>query len=78
MVRIGIAQARARLAELIERVLAGEEVVVLSRGHEVARLVAPARSRKRLPSLARFRASVRIRGGAVSATVLEARKDERF
>ena len=78
MVRIGVKEARASLSKLIDRVSAGEDVVLLSRGKEVARLVPPERARKRLPSLARFRASLRVRGEAASKIVLKARKDDRF
>lgn len=39
MERIGIYDARARLSELVERVEAGEEVVLTRRGRPVARLV---------------------------------------
>jgi len=78
MVRIGVKEARANLAKLIERVSSGEQVVLLSRGKEIARLVPPAHQPKKLPSLARFRMSVRIRGEAASAAVLKARKEARF
>lgn len=40
MERIGIYDARAKLSELIERVQAGEEVVITRHGEPVARLVA--------------------------------------
>lgn len=40
-----IAEARARLSEIIERVSAGEEVVLTKRGHPIARVVS-IRSRK--------------------------------
>lgn len=78
MVRIGVKEARANLRKLIERVTSGEQVVLLSRGKEIARLVPPAHPARKLPSLARFRVSVRVRGEAVSATVLKARKDSRY
>jgi len=78
VVRIGVKEARASLSRLLQRVCAGEEGVLLSRGKEVARLVPAARPGGRLPSLARFRASLRIRGASMSATVLKARKDDRF
>ncbi len=39
MTRVNLAQAKARLSELIDRALAGEEVVVLRRDVPVIRLV---------------------------------------
>src|SRR5262249_55730585 len=46
MERIGIYDARAKLSELIERVQAGEEVVLTRHGEPVARLVAEKPRRK--------------------------------
>jgi len=40
MERIGIYDARARLSELVDRVEAGEEVVLTRRGRPVVRMVA--------------------------------------
>ena len=57
--RIGIYDARSRLSELVERVEAGEEVILTRRGQPVARLVraeAQARSRAREAAVARIRA----------------------
>ncbi len=39
MERIGIYDARSRLSELVDRVEAGEEVILTRRGHPVVRLV---------------------------------------
>jgi prevent-host-death family protein len=47
MERIGIYDARAKLSELIERVQAGEEVVLTRHGEPVARLVPEKQRRKR-------------------------------
>lgn len=39
MERIGIYDARSRLSELVERVEAGEEVILMRRGHPVVRMI---------------------------------------
>ena len=39
MTPVGVDEAKARLSELIERVAAGEDIVILSSGQPVARLV---------------------------------------
>jgi len=39
MERVGIYDARSRLSELVDRVEAGEEVVLMRRGKPVARMV---------------------------------------
>jgi prevent-host-death family protein len=43
---ISLADAKARLSELIDRVEAGETIVILRRGKPVAQLTAVARPRK--------------------------------
>lgn len=39
---VGVHEAKTQLSRLLQRVRAGEEVVITSRGKEVARLVPPA------------------------------------
>lgn len=59
MERIGIYGARARLSELVDRVEAGEEVVLTRRGKPVARLVRAeedARAKTRAIAVKRIRA----------------------
>ena len=58
MERIGIYDARAKLSELIERVQAGEEVVLTRHGEPVARLVPakPRQRRSKADAVARIRA----------------------
>ena len=75
MVRVGVKEARSTLSQLLDRVRSGEEVVLLSRGKEIARLMPTRRSRKRLPPLARFRSSLRVRGKSMSTEVAEAREE---
>jgi len=41
MIEVGTYQARTRLSQLLERVRAGETVVITSRGRPVVRLVPP-------------------------------------
>jgi prevent-host-death family protein len=59
MERIGIYDARSRLSELVDRVEAGEEVVLTRRGQPVVRMVraeGPARSRARAEAVRRIHA----------------------
>jgi prevent-host-death family protein len=61
MERIGIYDARSKLSELIERVQAGEEIVLTRHGEPVARLVPEKRRQKRsrAAAVARIRALAR-------------------
>jgi hypothetical protein len=45
---INLAEAKARLSELVDRVEAGDSIEILRRGKAVARLTAPATPRKRV------------------------------
>lgn len=78
MRKVNAKDARAGLPALLNRVARGEEIVIQRRGKAAARLVPPIRSRVRLPDLTAFRASIRIRGGPMSTTVVKARRDERY
>ena len=48
---VSVAQARSTLAELLDRVLAGEVVVISRRGRPVVRLTAELQPRHRLAAL---------------------------
>ncbi len=75
---INVKDARSRLRSLLDRVEVGDEVVILRRGKEVARLVPPEGEGKPLPSLKEFRASIRIIGEPLIDTVIQERQEERY
>jgi prevent-host-death family protein len=74
---VGIRELRRKLRSILDAVEAGEEVVVLRRGTEVARLVPAAPATRRLPSLQDFRDRVETRGKPLSREIIEARRSER-
>ena len=41
MITVGIFEAKNRLSELVERAARGEEIVIIRRGEQVARLMPP-------------------------------------
>jgi prevent-host-death family protein len=55
MKHFGIKETREQLSDLIDRVEAGEEIVITRQGRPVARLVPAPGQRKSLPPLAEFR-----------------------
>ena len=77
MVTVNLAEAKAHLSELLDKVEAGEEVVITRRGHAVARIL-PAQCPKKLvplQELSTFRASMpRLR--RPSAELLHESRDE--
>ncbi|MGH9460304.1 MAG: type II toxin-antitoxin system Phd/YefM family antitoxin [Vicinamibacteria bacterium] len=78
MRKINVKDAREKLSALLDEVAAGEEVVLLRRGKEVARLVPPRARGKRLPGLETLRRSITIKGRPLSEEVTRGRRDERF
>ncbi len=78
MRKVSVKEARENLRALIDQVVAGEEIVLLRRGREVARLVPPKGSRRKLPSLAAFRASIQPRDKSLSDEVISGREQERY
>lgn len=77
MYKISVKEARSSLSALLDRVAAGEEVILLRRGKEVARLVPP-QSQTLLPSLKDFRNSLQITGAPLSDEIVKARQEERY
>jgi prevent-host-death family protein len=60
MVTVNVAQAKAHLSELLDKVEAGEEVIITRHGRAVAHLLAVSRPKQplRLDVLAAFRATM--------------------
>jgi prevent-host-death family protein len=59
MKRVNIAEAKARLAELVDAAQRGEEVVIARRNKPVARLVAAAEGRVR-PLFGKYRGRIKL------------------
>jgi prevent-host-death family protein len=76
--RVSVKEARENFRALLDRVVQGDEVVILRRGKEVARLVPPRRELRRLPSLEAFRNSIGVKGKSLSAEVVRGRREERY
>jgi prevent-host-death family protein len=60
MVTVNLAQAKARLSELLDKVEAGEEVIITRHGRAVAHVIRASRPKRPLPldDLAAFRAGM--------------------
>ncbi len=76
MKHVGIKQARQELPDLIDRVEAGEEIIISRQGKPVAQLIAAPKTLKRLPALSEFRARIGVLG-TPAAELLRAQRDER-
>lgn len=77
MLRVSLAEAKARLSELLDKVEAGEEVIITRHGREVARLRGITQKKGPIPfeELAKFRAKMpRLRTS--SAKLIRQMRDE--
>jgi len=77
VLRISVEEAAMNLKSLLERVARGEEVILLEQDKAVARLVPPLQKEQRLANMKQFRDSLAIKGESLSATVINARTEER-
>lgn len=77
MLRISVEEAAMNLKSLLELVARGEEVILLEQDKVVARLVPPLQKEQRLATMKKFRESLAIKGESLSATVINARIEER-
>jgi prevent-host-death family protein len=78
MVQVTIREARTNLKALIDRAEAGEEIVILRRGKQVARLIPPQPRPGRFPDLSSFRESIALTGEPPSETVIRERREARY
>ncbi|MGD9162787.1 MAG: type II toxin-antitoxin system prevent-host-death family antitoxin [Desulfobacteraceae bacterium] len=77
MLEINVREARSNLSSLLDKVEAGEEIIIKRRGKSVAKIISH-HNESKLPTLKKFRSSIIIRGKSMSKSVVDARKEERF
>ena len=75
---VNVKEARDNIGKLLDRTEKGEEILISRRGKKVARLVPVDVLKKWLPDLGAFRASIAVRGAALSQTVIDSRNMERY
>ena len=75
---INAKEARGKLSSLLKKVEKGDEIVVVRRGKQVARLIPFQKKEKHLPQLREFRASIKIKGKPLSATISNSRGEARY
>ncbi len=77
MQTVNIKEARKNLSTLLNRVETGEEIVITRRGNIIAKLV-PTKQGGDLPSMKKFRSSIRSSDKSLSHVVVDSRKEERY
>jgi prevent-host-death family protein len=77
---INLADAKAHLSELVDRVEAGDSIEITRRGKPVARLTAVARPRKRIDAalLQSLTATMPLQSGSAADLVRSMRDDDRY
>lgn len=75
---INITEARNKLSSLLTLVEKGEEVIIIRRGKEIARILPPSPKSNLFPCLKEFRSTIRTDGESLSSIVIQARKQERY
>ena len=78
MVVVTLVEAKAHLSELLDKVEAGERVVITRHGRPVANLSPAAPPKKRVPSLAKFRAKIPRLRNPTTSQVLRRMRDEGY
>ncbi len=76
MTTISLAEAKAHLSELIDRVETGEQIVITRHGRPVAQLSPAVAPKKPIRSLAKFRASMPRLEPSLSETLRQMRDEE--
>lgn len=75
MKHVGIKQARQQLPDLIDRVEAGEEIIISRQGKAVAQLIGVPKALKHLPALAEFRRQISTLGTSAAQLLRPDRED---
>ncbi len=80
MTRVSLAEAKAHLSAIIDRVEAGEAIAITRRGKEVARLTAarPARKRIDLAALRALTSAMPMQAESAGAVVRRMRDKDRY
>ncbi len=74
MSKVSVEEAARNLKALLDRVAAGEEVILVDRDKPVARLVPPSTKEDLLADMKQFRKSLAVTGEPLSQTVIKARQ----
>ena len=75
-VKVGIREARVRLAQLVDRAEQGETLIITRRGREVARLGPPARHEERRPGRRKGRMWAAPGWDEMPAEIIDATEDK--
>jgi prevent-host-death family protein len=75
---VNVREARAQISTLLDRIKNGEEITIVRRGKQVARLVPVDPAPRTLPDMRSFRESITIKGEPLSQILLQGRNEDRY
>jgi prevent-host-death family protein len=75
---VNVREARAQISTLLDRIKNGEEITIVRRGKQVARLVPVDPAPRTLPDMRAFRDSITIKGKPLSQILLQGRNEDRY
>lgn len=78
MFKVSVEEAARNLKALLERVAAGEEVILVEGDKPVARLVPPLTEKDLLADVKQFRGSLTITSEPLSQTIIKVRQEEPY
>ena len=78
MMEVSAKETRKNFSSLLDKTEKGEEIVIMRRGKRIARLVPLKSTRKHLPDLSQFRASISVKNKGLSDAVIQNRNEERY
>ena len=78
MAEVSVKEVRDNFRAYLDRAEAGEEIIILRRGKEVARIVPPRREPKTFPDLTEYRQSIKLRGERPLEALLKLREETRY
>ncbi len=77
MIEVNVKEARSSFSQLLNKVEQGQDIILTRHGKKVARLISSEKECS-LPSLKKFRQTINVHGKTLSATVQDARDEERY
>lgn len=78
MSKVTVEEAINNLKTLIEKVAAGEEIIIVEQNKAVARLLPPSTDDDIFNDMKQFRKSMSVKGESLSQTIIKTRQEERY
>lgn len=78
MTKVTVDEAINNIKNLLKRVAAGEEIIIVEQDKPVAHLSPPSTDENIFADMRQFRQSLSVKGESLSQTVIKVRQEERY